>query len=44
MDRNKLEAFLLMAIERNVFKKIKVDATIDKVAEKSELIRNLLIF
>ncbi|KAI2644925.1 4-diphosphocytidyl-2-C-methyl-D-erythritol kinase [Labeo rohita] len=43
LSANKLEAFMLMAIEKDVLVSLDNDTVIDRVAEKSELMKKLLL-
>lgn len=43
LSAGKLEAFMLMATEKDILMALDTDSVIDKVAEKSELMRKLLL-
>lgn len=43
LSANKLEMFMLMATEKDILMSLDVDIVIDRVAEKSELLRKLLL-
>lgn len=43
MREEHLEAFMLMATEKEILMRLDSDDVIDRVAEKSKLLRNLLL-
>ena len=43
LSANKLEAFMLMATEKDILMSLDTDVIIDRVAEKSDLMKRLLL-
>ena len=43
LSANKLEAFMLMATEKDILMSLDTDVIIDRIAEKSELMKRLLL-
>ena len=44
LSAGKLEAFMLMSTEKDILMGLDTDSVIDRVAEKSELLRKLLLY
>ena len=43
VNQDKLDSFMLMAIEQDILQKIPIETIVDKMAEKSSVFKNLLV-